>query len=299
MKKESFKIAWAKMPIDDEELEKIEEDHRIRPYLLCMDKGAFYYAFPCTSKISKTSRYENEKIVLRSSLSDSPTLVNVGELFVLPKDNILGYEHSVDSKYSNEIIKKINACIKYRNYPQEFIDYLQSKEYKCGVNDLVEVDGLLYVLVGDRDEDFVGYRVYPYPVDYSYMSVVDGLRYYISPKRFYTLKSDEITYRSRLHGIEDDTIIESTTDYSKIYNLEPGMIIKCEDKEKIIVIIILENYKDSLETMVGRDDESYSNFSPLTIPGTAKFEYEVVGYLTSDRVEKLIELKDKKINEKR
>ena len=62
---DTFKIVWAYMPLSLEEMSKIEVSHQVRPYLLCMEKEDYFYAFPCTSKVfTNKFRYQNGKVIL-------------------------------------------------------------------------------------------------------------------------------------------------------------------------------------------------------------------------------------------
>ena len=43
-------LVWAEMPLSKEELERIEESHRIRPYLVVYKDDANIYAYQCSSR---------------------------------------------------------------------------------------------------------------------------------------------------------------------------------------------------------------------------------------------------------
>ena len=89
------------MPLSEEEIETIPYNHRIRPYLLCMDMGDYYYAFPTTSKIlSNKTRYENEKVII----NETSSLVILHKIFRLPKRNLLERPRYLRRECSNEII---------------------------------------------------------------------------------------------------------------------------------------------------------------------------------------------------
>ena len=291
-----FQLAWAFMPLDADKLDRIETSHRIRPYLLCMDMGSFYYAFPCTSKLFNTSdRYANEKAVIKSSAFFGSSLVRLGEVYKLPKELISGKIHSLMDTYDNELIKKINACSKYSNYPEEFINHYKDLPYHCNINDLVESKDQLYVITGYKGQKFIGRRVYPFPIDESSLEKVDGLKFYVSLSAVHLLDKDEIKYRSCLDGycnrMKEIIHLEEVKDYSKLYNLEPGMIISHNDDRYIVV----ENHITELDVLVGKEEQTYSMFEPAKIPGDSKFRYEVVGFLEDKRFDKLLE--SKKIKE--
>ena len=48
-------LVWALMPLSDDELERIEESHRIRPYLVVAKDENYFYGYYCSTK--QKSRY--------------------------------------------------------------------------------------------------------------------------------------------------------------------------------------------------------------------------------------------------
>lgn len=119
-KKVNFEIAWAYMPLDKKDLNSMSKRHRKRPYLLCMDKGSFYYAFPCTTQVQNyENTNDNEKIVT----SYPKHMIKLLEVYMLPKSNIIGYPIPICSKDTNEIIKKVNVTIRNKKFPNDFKEY--------------------------------------------------------------------------------------------------------------------------------------------------------------------------------
>ena len=43
-------LVWALMPLSDDELERIEESHRIRPYLVVAKDENYFYGYYCSTK---------------------------------------------------------------------------------------------------------------------------------------------------------------------------------------------------------------------------------------------------------
>lgn len=295
MKKEKikFEIAWAMMPLPKEKLELINQFHRKRPYLLCMDMDSFYYAFPCTSNVFNNNiRYENQKIDLRTDLSYNKSLANIGEVFKLPKENILGSIKPIHSCYYNRIIKKLNACSEYSNYPQEFVDYISKFDYSLETNDLIELDEQLFIITEIKQKDYIVSKVYSYPINNYYPEDVDGLKYFVIPESYKFAKNESFKYRSRIPGyaIKDKYPINiENKDYSKLYNLEPGMIISYNENGNINKMVVLENCITDLFVICGEEKQMYRDYKPMTIPVDTKIEYKVTGYLSDDRTKILIE----------
>ena len=301
-----FKIAWASMPLPEEELKKIEYGHTKRPYLLCMDKKDYYYAFPCTSNVLNNKiRYENEKAIVWSSINTKPTLVKLSELTILPKDCLLSEEAVVNKDYNNEIIKKINASSEYNEFPSDFKEFFKNMDYYYDINDVVSVGDDLYIIVDNKDnETFVSFRVYPYIVNNTVPLSTDGLNYYVDVFNTVYLKKDSINkYVTRIDDMYYDVyydealikyllsanVVKDDTDYSKFHNLEPGMIIKFEYNGNILKMIVLEKDVSYTTVLIGSEDEMYSNFEKTDLPNGIGLEYKIVGFLTEDRLEKLLD----------
>ena len=288
-----FKIAWALMPLPKEELELISHYHRHRPYLLCMEKDSFYYAFPCTSNLFHNNiRYENQKIELKTILSESKSLVDIGKVYKLPKENLRSYIEFISPIYNNEILKKLNACSEYSDYPEEFMDYFRQFNYSLEKDDLIELEEELYVITDLKPRNYSASKVYSYPLNNSYPVITDGLRYFVSPESYIIDKKDLYKYRSHIKDFsekEKEPISIEEKDYSKLYNLEPGMIITYKTGENTNKMVILDNCITRLFGIYGEEKQMYRDYKPITIRVDTEIDYKVTGYLTEERTKKLIE----------
>lgn len=305
-----FKMVWAYMPLSNEEMEQIDIEHQVRPYLLCLEEEDFYYAFPATSNVFNNKiRYENQMIVMDSMFDDKKTLVNLGKLYELPKRNIRSEEYKISSEYSNEIIKKIKVCFDYCDYPEEFKEYFQNKKFSYSINDLVESNGELYTIIGYKGRNILFVLpTYTYPKINTVEKITDGLKYYVDITDMKCLKRGDIDfYKTKLYGLvigkyEKDKeeliklmnyykgldVIKEEKDYTIIKNLESGMIISFGFDEELHKMIILENNNNSLNVLFGKDNQLYRDFTYLTIPSNINFNYDIVGNLEDSRLEKLI-----------
>ena len=294
-----FNVAWAQMPMRKEQLELIEIGHRRRPYLLCMDMESYYYAFPCTSKIySNNTRYENEKVVFESALSNYKSLAILAKVDKLPYENICSHIYDLNQRYNNEIIKKINACSQYSDYPKEFEEYFSNFNYSLDLKDLIELDEQLYFITNQDEKDFIVSKVYPFPVKNTSIAFADGLKYYISDESYKLDKNGSYKYRSHINYYDNTgqaLIKKEQKDYSKLYNLEPGMIIKYDDNK----MVVLENCITDLFVLSGKDGNTYSTFETMTIPVDTKIDYKIDGFLQEERLVKLINKTNEKIENKK
>ena len=210
-----FKIAWAQILLS-EEVETIPYNHRIRPYLLCMDIGDYYYAFPTTSKIlSNKTRYENEKVII----NETSSLVILHKIFRLPKRNLLKRPRYLRRECSNE-------------------------SYSLEENDIIEYNGESHLIIEIDNEKYYLHKVHSYPVNGSVLVEIDGCKYYIDITSLYKLnKSENHIYSTRIskHSLKGTNIkdwilnrpiLRNQKDHPLRKNLIPGMVI-------LLLIIIM------------------------------------------------------------
>lgn len=314
---DTFKIVWSYMPLSLEEMSKIEVSHQVRPYLLCMEKEDYFYAFPCTSKVfTNKFRYQNGKVILNDVVDYKKTLVDLSKIYKLPKENIRSGEYNLFDYQANEIIKKMQASFDYSNYPDEVKEYFGDKKISYTIYDLVECNGMLYNVIGFNGEDtLIVLPVFKYPVNNTVLAKTDGLKYYVDVNNVTCIKSDAVDkYCTQLFGFafststnKKDNInklherysrlsrITSSEDFTQFNNLEPGMIIKYKVKDIFYKMIVLENHETDLEVLVGLDGEMYRDFIPMNLPANTDFQYEIIGMLDEDRLANLIDKSSEKL----
>ena len=317
---EVFKMAWAVMPLSSQEMEKIPYSHRKRPYLLCMEKEKYYYAFPATSHIENNKiRYQNEKIIVDGVFNSEKSLIKLEAVYRLPKDNIIGEMQILSGEYTNEIIKKIKACSIYNPYPNDFKAYFNNKNFYYTIDDLVEGVDNLYVIIGYKSKnEFYVLPVYPYIINNTVLSETDGLKYYVDVDNIMLLNcKDILSYRTKLPGFTygvnkkkkkdlRDLIsvykrlrkVYNMTDYYDFRNLQPGMVIDYKVKYLTNRLIVLEKYISDMEVIIGKENMFYKDYALLNIPTDIDLDYEIVATLSDDRLDDLIGKSIEKLNEK-
>lgn len=309
-------LVWALMPLSEEELEEIPPSHRIRPYLLCLEKEEYFYAFPATSQVFDSKiRYQNEKVIL-TAIDYRKSLINLGKIYQLPKENIYSDEYPIDPRYKNEIIKKIQANFDYGNYPEEVKEKYKNKQTTFSCNDLVEIRGQLYVVIGTyNNEQLIVYPVYKYPVNKTIPKETDGLIYYVDTNNLMLVSSCNVDrYCSQLFGFSYGTVkseeelktlrirfnsrekISTKKIYKNFSELEPGMIISYTYNNIIYKIIILENNGYDVEALIGNDKTPYSTFEPINLSLDMSLNYEITGMLNIKRLEDLRRKSSYKLN---
>ncbi len=303
-----FELYWALMPLSTEEMSKIPVSHRIRPYLICMDHDNYCYGFPCTSNVyGDKNRYTNSRVYLGRYTGDTQTLLKLEQIYKLPEENLRGFFGYLSKEKENEIIKKIQANTAFSNYPKDVVEYFKSFSTSISCNDVVISNNQLYNVVGLINRKLVLVPIYKYPVDNSVECHTDGLIYYADVDNLVFMQNDNsFTYCTQLFGldygdyIKDKDSMETlaeyyyklprfkcTCDYSKLYMLEPGMIIDYLKDDMIFKMIILNKDANHIEVITGNENEMYSNFKYEKLPIDTDMCFEITGTLIKDRLDKL------------
>ena len=309
-----FSLVYSQMPLSKEELKQIPAGHRTRPYLVFLEHNKFYYGFYCTSKFyDNKERYKNGFVLLDRLIDYKKSLVKLSTVFEIPKRNIIKHYGAIPKKYDNELIKKINSNIEFCDYPNEVVNYFKDMNYKYTKDDIISIDNNYYIIVDKVGHSFVSIPLYKYPVNNTVECTTDGLIYYAGVDSFNFINEKDVEkYHSVINGFSinkknkkvniRDLVnhyssmdrVTNDKDYSKFYNLEPGMIIEFPNGESKDRMIILTNDSDELEVLSGSYNEMYNAFVYNRIPADIDLKYEIFGTLTSERLEAI---KSKHIDE--
>ena len=292
-----FQLKWAKMPLSKEELDRIDEFHRIRPYLLFMENKNYYYSFPCTSKyFEKEIRYENSVVRLDRIIDYRKSLILLDTVYKMPKKNIMQHAAYVPLSVEHELIKKIHINKDYYDYPEEVVNYFSKFEDIYENKDIVSINNDLYVIDNISDDNCLCIPLYRYPVKGTYQIEIDSLYFYVDVNSRVSFNKNNIdSYVSKtllnfIYPKDFDYLfekVEDQIDYSKLYNLTPGMILKYKSGEDLYRMIVLTNKDNELEALIGRDNQTYGNYTYERISTDLDFEYEIFGTLNSKRLENL------------
>ena len=309
MSKSNIILHWAKMPLSDEELESVPEGHRIRPYLLFLDMGEYYYAFPATSKSYRSkNRYENEGVAISKAIDNKFSSVLLSEVFKLPKGNLVRNGGPISIAEETEIYKKLYANSKFVNYPKEVIDEIYSRPIKISRNDLFRFDSGLYVYLGlTRDlNNMYAFRVYSALIDGMVEASADTNKYSVDVDQIYTIPVDgKLEYVSKLYGFscsyeEPQEWIESYEDderisngmtlesYNCFGNLPAGTVISYMDNGESKKMIILVNKDGKLTVLEGLCNQMYKDFVLAEYPSDFGFDYVIENTLDDSSVSNLI-----------
>lgn len=316
MENDNILMQWAKMPLSEEELKLIPESHQIRPYLLFLDMGDFYYAFPATSKFYyRKSRYENEELLVRRVFENN-SLVSLSKVYKLPKENLLSYPREISSEEVNQLYKKLNANRRFHEYPSEVLDKIDRVETKICWGDLIRHNGELYVVVGkveDRESLYV-LKVYNFEIDGTILKIVDGNKYYVDINSMHCINVEENTeYISVMYGfsfgryekskdelkdymlaLQDIKRVQngfSFEDYKYFDRLPVGTVIVFKDGDVFKKMIVVRKESGKVIVLEGLDKQLYRDFEVAVYPNDFDFSFKVEGMLTDERVFQLVDKK--------
>lgn len=297
-KKINFEIAWAYMPLDKKDLNSMPKRHRKRPYLLCMDKGSFYYAFPCTTQVQNyENTNDNEKIVTIYPKH----MIELFEVYMLPKSNVIGYPTPICSKDTNEIIKKVNVTIRNKKFPNDFKEYFKKLDYYCDENDIIKIDNEIYVIIDSNDDEFFVHKVYSYPVNNSVLIEMGRTKNYVDLSKIYTFKKDcQHKYCNRINkcmfGNESSLkdylltlpILTKQKDYSIINNVDPGMVVDFTTEYDSLRMVVLKVDNFDITALCGKSYEKYNEFNLVHIDTDTIKSFKIISNISNYRLNNLL-----------
>ncbi len=318
IKSDIFSLIWSKMPLSQSELDKIPEGHRVRPYLI-FSVGDGEYGFPCTSKVfDKHSRYVNDEVYINFDNCDK-TLIQLSKVYNMPSKNKIELYRRINKEDENEIIKKIKANIKFSNYPESVVNYFNNMKIYLSSGDVVIKEDKLYNVVDFFKNRLVLVPMYKYPVNNTIECSFDGLKYYADVDNIFFAKDEGFEYCSQFFfadnnmleyssqscklasNTDEDDIerihnlasyftkfprIKCNSDYSKLYMLEPGMIVSFTLDGVSYKMIIIHNNGNELDVLYGLENDYYKNYKYKKIPINADINYEITGVLDDERFNK-------------
>lgn len=321
MEYSDIRLCWALMPLPEDELSKIPVGHTIRPYLLLKEDDGFYWAFPTTSKaFNNKSRYVNSTLRV-NGFSYIKSLVMLDKVHKLPFDNMKSSMVCISKREENMLFKRLKANIKFSDYPDEVIDFINNRTSDLECNDLVSHNDELYLIVGKVPEKNIYYslKVYNYEVDGTVLKIVDTNKYYVDCNNIHCIvPNDNTEYVSVMYGfsygcfeksnedlklmIEDlqqkekvvSTLVED--DFKVFCRLPIGVVISYVQDDVNYRMIILDRDDTNTTVIFGLEDQKYKYFQVGTFPNDYNFMFSIVGTLDDNRVMMLKEKKLSNIN---
>lgn len=327
MKKQLFKTAWATMPLTTGSLRKVPYGHQERPYLLLKEEKDYYYALYTTSNVfGNNSRYENSKLIIRNQNTESgKALVQLDKVYILPKKNLLFddyYEYSLTDDEINQLVKKLKANEPFCDYPNEVIELVNNYPTQISINDLIELNGKLYVIISKnkKQDSFFALQVYNRPFDNAILVKSDSNKYYVNINQVHILDiQSELVYKSRLYGFQSGSELEledipsylerikKSIKISPMYTtitsqfkeddkipfgmLQSGSVITYIENGIKKKMVILANESTNQIVIEGLENQMYKDFTISYYPYDFNFDFEIQNTLSDERVEELIRKK--------
>ena len=125
-------MMWAKMPLSNKELEKIEENHRIRPYLIVEKDKNYFICYQSSSKSrTKFNNYEEYFVNKFKYNKKKDSWIDLTKTFEIPMNNIKSEYIRLDEFDIREIEKRLSI------------------EFNRGNKSILKFCTLIYVDVGN------------------------------------------------------------------------------------------------------------------------------------------------------
>lgn len=138
-------MVWSKMPLSRKELNKIEESHRVRPYLV-MHKNKFnIYAYPSSSKQFVNLNNTKEYCIHKSRYNkNKDSFINLTKLYKIPVTNLKQKYLVLDELDLKNIQKRLLI-------QGEKCKYKFAKKFRILEGDVIEIyNQLYYVYASDN-----------------------------------------------------------------------------------------------------------------------------------------------------
>ena len=170
-------LVWSKMPFSKKELDKIEQSHRIRPYIVIKKDMLNIYAFQSSSKSStRLNNIQEYKLHKGYYMQNRDSYINLTQVYKIPFYKLKEKSNKINSFDLNNIEKRL------------FAQNVKS-EYKFNINiyisegDVIVFDGQLYYVYASDNTYVYCFSIFKkQPKDEDmYISIT------INKKRYYTI----------------------------------------------------------------------------------------------------------------
>lgn len=316
MESSDIGLSWALMPLSEDELSKVPKGHTIRPYLLLKEENGYYWAFPSTSKaFSKKSRYTNSSLIV-NGFGYEKSLVMLDKVYKLPFDNMRGGFARISEFEENQLVKRLRACSKFANYPEEVTEFINNMEYEFSWHDLITHNNELYVIVGKvpGKDIFYSLKVLNHEFDGALLKVVDTNKYFVDCSQIHCIVPDSNTeYVSVMYGLssgrfdkdkeelekliislkDKDRVSSNLTedDFRFLGRLPFGTVISYSQDDLNYKMVVLDRDDTNTYVIFGLENQIYRDFKVGVFPNDYIFSFNVVSTLTEERVERLVSTK--------
>lgn len=105
-------IFWCLMPLKKEQLEKIEESHRVRPYLIERVENHQIHAYYCSSSPIRRIPHNEQYIIKKDQFyCHRDTYVNLHTTYTIPFENLRSFYFAIDRQTFHLIQEQRRHCV--------------------------------------------------------------------------------------------------------------------------------------------------------------------------------------------
>ena len=277
-------IFWARMSLDEEQENRIEESHKKRPFLM-IGKDDDVYALALTTKYYPNGYYPITKKKYHNLKRDS--YIEFREISVITKDNLESFSFKLYDDDLNSVVKLYNILKERGNHSLE-INY----QTKFSLGDLVDYNGKKYLIYKIEND-----KIYTIRLNYSIeeTSLKFGSVHYDTNFKVKIFKNENL----KLEGLCNNLVFEKLKKEidRKIPIIREENLEVSENDLNNCLKVIRFNYLDNNEvrtiyvnTLTFSATKAYGNIS-LDSEGIFEIpfiSYEVIRDLTNEEKRKLI-----------
>ena len=242
-------LVWAKMPLSKKELNKIQESHRIRPYLVAYRDKFFIYAYQCSSKqmdkLNNCQEYLINKIRYKRN---KDSFVNLTQIHKIPFINLKQKYLSLNELDLKNIQKRLevqnNKCI-----------YNFQVKINITEGDVVRIDEELYYV-------YTCDNAYIYCISVYKKCPKDNKKYkkiIINNKTYYTTFKEKFDFerktKMQIVNIAYKSEVEEIIKIKKSADIEYKNLTNSE--KKVIEKMYDEKYENGTVFQIGKDKIIY------------------------------------------
>lgn len=185
-------IVYALMPLPDDELDKIEEGHKERPYLIVKREKDGFIAYQCGgNKYTWMKSYEYCHFSQSAYNNSKESYFHLNKVVFLPVERI---RYKMNSLYS-ETLKKIEKRLMISQYYGHEMSLFGIGDLDIEVGDIILLKNELYLIYSCYKKEIYAYKVYKTIEDvesYPYYQLLLNERlYYVSYMENKLLSIDE------------------------------------------------------------------------------------------------------------
>ena len=179
-------LVWAKMPLKNDELLRIEESHRIRPYLVVHKDFWNIYAYQASSKKSKAlNNYEIYGISKQRYKKPKDTWLEMNKLYKLPFYNLRSKFCSLNLMDLRAIEKRLQV---QKNRHKE-VKYMFNEKIFIENGDVVVTNQGMYYIYSSDNLYIYGFRLVKNKTD---------AKVVINKKKYYADFKDKASFERKL-----------------------------------------------------------------------------------------------------